>query len=137
LMPRPVYVLVLGKVLAQFVVCAIPLMLAAPLLGAQFGLPLAAPLVLMASLALGTPVILLIGSVGAALTLGLRSASTLTSLLVMPLYIPALIFGTGAVHAVIWGGTADAHMRLLAAMLILSFVVALPAASAALRISLE
>jgi heme exporter protein B len=137
LMPQPVSVLVLGKVLAQCVVCAIPLMLSAPMLGMQFGLPVNAPLVLMASLALGTPVILLIGSIGAALTLGLRSASTLTALLVMPLYIPALIFGTGAVHAVIWGGGADAHMRLLAAMLILAFIVALPATAAALRISLE
>jgi heme exporter protein B len=137
LIPRPVYLLVLGKVLAQWVVCAIPLMLAAPLLGVQFGLPVDAPLVLMASLTLGTPVILLIGSIGAALTLGLRSAGTLTSLLVMPLYIPTLIFGSGAVHAVIWGGGADPHMRLLAATLILAFVFAPPATAAALRISLE
>ncbi len=137
LIPRPLYVLVLGKVLAQWLVCAIPLLLTAPLLGVQFGLSVEAPLVLMASLALGTPVIILIGSIGAALTLGLRGASTLTSLLVMPLYIPTLIFGTGAVQAVIWGGSADANMRLLVAMLILAFIFAPPAAAAALRISLE
>ena len=78
--------------------CAIPLLLTAPLLGVQFGLSLDAPLILTASLTLGTPVVLLIGSIGAALTLGLRGAGTLTSLLVMPLYIPALIFGAGAVQ---------------------------------------
>ena len=137
LIPRPVYVLVLGKVLAQWLVCAVPLLLTAPLLGMQFGLSVDAPLVLTASLTLGTPVILLIGSVGAALTLGLRGANTLTSLLVMPLYIPTLVFGTGAVQAVVWGGSADANMRLLAAMLIFAFIFAPSAAAAALRISLE
>jgi heme exporter protein B len=92
----PVSFVVLGKVLAQWLVCAIPLLLTALLLGVQFGLSLDAPIILTASLTLGTPVVLLIGSIGAALTLGLRAASALTSLLVMPLYVPALVFGTGA-----------------------------------------
>lgn len=134
---QPIYLIVLGKVLAQWVVSTIPLLLMAPLVGVQFGLSLDAPLVLMASLTLGTPVVLLIGSIGAALTLGLRGAGTLTSLLVMPLYIPTLVFGVGTVDAVLWGGSPGANMRLLAAMLIIALVFAPWAAAAALRISLE
>ena len=137
LTPQPIYLIVLGKVLAQWLVCAIPLLLAAPLLGVQFGLALDAPLILTASLTLGTPVVLLIGSIGAALTLGLRGAGTLTSLLVMPLYIPTLVFGSGAVQAVLVGGSPGANMRLLAAMLIFAIIFAPWAAAAALRISLE
>jgi heme exporter protein B len=131
LTPQPIYLL------AQWLVCAMPLLLAAPLLGVQFGLSVDAPLILTASLTLGTPVVLLIGSIGAALTLGLRGAGTLTSLLVMPLYIPTLVFGAGAVQAVLVGGSPGANMRLLAAMLIFAIVFAPWAAAAALRISLE
>lgn len=135
--PQPVYLIVLGKVLAQWLVSAIPLLVMAPLLGVQFGLPFEAPLVLTASLTLGTPVVLLIGSIGAALTLGLRGAGALTSLLVMPLYIPTLVFGAGSVQAVLGGGSPSANLRLLAAMLILALIFAPWAAAAALRISLE
>jgi heme exporter protein B len=137
LTPQPIYLIVLGKVFAQWLVCALPLLLTAPLLAVQFGLSRDAPLILMASLTLGTPVVLLIGSIGAALTLGLRGAGTLTSLLVMPLYIPTLVFGAAAVQAVLWGGSAAANMRLLAAMLIVALIFAPWAAAAALRISLE
>ena len=137
LTPQPIFLVVLGKVLAQWLVCAMPLLLAAPVLAVQFGLSVDAPLMLTASLTLGTPVVLLIGSIGAALTLGLRGAGTLTSLLVMPLYIPALIFGAGAVQAVLVGASPGPNMRLLAAMLIVAVVFAPWAAAAALRISLE
>jgi heme exporter protein B len=137
LTPQPAYFIVLGKVLAQWLVCAVPLLMTAPLLGMQFGLSVQAPLVLMASLALGTPVILLIGSIGSALTLGVRSAGTLTSLLVIPLCIPTLVFGSSAVQAAVEGNSPDAHMRLLAAMSVLTFIFAPWAAAAALRISLE
>jgi heme exporter protein B len=137
LTPQPIFLIVLGKVLAQWLVCAMPLLLAAPLLAVQFGLSVDAPLVLTASLTLGTPVVLLIGSIGAALTLGLRGAGTLTSLLVMPLYIPTLVFGAGAVHAVLAGASPGPNMRLLAAMLIAAVILAPWAAAAALRISLE
>jgi heme exporter protein B len=137
LTPQPLYLVVLGKVFAQWLVSAVPLLLTAPLLGVQFGLPLAAPLVLTASLALGTPVVLLIGSIGAALTLGLRGAGTLTSLIVMPLYIPALVFGAAAVQAVLGGGSPGANLRLLAAMAVLAVTLAPWAAAAALRISCE
>jgi heme exporter protein B len=137
LTPQPIYLIVLGKVLAQWLVSAVPLLLMAPVLGVQFGLSFDAPLVLTASLTLGTPVVLLIGSIGAALTLGLRGAGTLTSLLVMPLYIPTLVFGAGTVQAVLGGESPEANMRLLAAMLILALIFAPWAAAAALRISLE
>lgn len=137
LTPQPIYVIVLGKAIAQWLVSAVPLILMAPLLGVQFGLTVNAPLVLMASLTLGTPVVLLIGSIGAALTLGLRAAGTLTSLLVMPLYIPTLIFGAGSTQAVLVGSSPAANLRLLTAMLILTAIFAPWAAAAALRISLE
>jgi heme exporter protein B len=137
LTPQPLYLVVLGKVVAEWLVAAVPLLLTAPLLGVQFGLPSAAPLVLTVSLALGTPVVLLIGSIGAALTLGLRGAGTLTSLIVMPLYIPALVFGAAAVQAVLGGGSPGANLRLLAAMAVLAITLAPWAAAAALRISLE
>ena len=81
--------------------------------------------------------VFLVGSIGAALTLGLRSAGTLTSLLVMPLYIPTLVFGAGALHAILSGTSPDANMRLLGALLILAVIFAPWAAAAALRISLE
>jgi heme exporter protein B len=137
LMPQPAYAIVLGKVLAHWLVLAVPMTLLAPVLAVQFGLPGGTPLVLAASLVLGTPTILLIGSVGAALTLGVRGAATLTSLLVMPLYIPTLVFGAGAAQASLAGASPAAHMRLLGAMLILALVFAPWAASAALKVSLE
>jgi len=137
LLPQPVYVVVLAKVLAQWIVFAVPLAALAPVLALQFGLSHDTPLVLTASLVLGIPTILLIGSVGAALTLGLRGAASLTSLLVMPLYIPTLIFGAGAAHASLGGGSPAANMRLLGATLILALVFAPWAASAALKVSLE
>jgi heme exporter protein B len=137
LTPQPIYLIVLGKVLAQWLVSVVPVLLTAPLLGVQFGLSLDAPLILTVSLTLGTQVVLLIGSIGAALTLGLRGAGTLTSLLVMPLFVPTLIFGAGALQAVLWGASPAANLRLLAAMLIVTLIFAPWAAAAALRISLE
>lgn len=137
LMPQPIYVIVLGKVLAQWIVFGVPLAALAPVLAVQFGLSHGTPLVLTASLVLGTPTLLLIGSVGAALTLGLRGAATLTSLLVMPLYVPTLIFGAGAAHASVVGADPAGNIRLLGAALILALVFAPWAASAALEVSLE
>jgi heme exporter protein B len=134
---NPTASIIFGKVFAQWLMTAVPLVLMAPLMGVQFGLTVETPLVLMASLALGTPLVLLFGSIGAALTLGLRGAATLTPLLVMPLYIPALIFGSGAVHAVLAGTSPEPHMRLLTAMLILGLVMAPWVTAAALRIALE
>lgn len=137
LSPQPLYLLVLGKVMAQWVVSEVPLVLIAPLVGVQFGLASDTLLVLFVSLLLGTPVLSLIGSIGAALTLGLRGGGVLIALLILPLYIPVLIFGAGAVDASIMGSSPQANLFLLAALLILSLVFAPWATSAALRISVE
>jgi heme exporter protein B len=109
----------------------------APVLGIQYDLTGEALLVLTASLLLGTPVLSLIGAIGAALTLGLRGGGVLVSLLVLPLYIPVLIFGAGAVEASAAGLGAGAHMSLLGAFLLASIVLAPWTAGASLRISME
>lgn len=137
LSPQPLYLVVLGKVMAQWLVSEVPLVLIAPLVGVQFGLASDTLFVLLVSLLLGTPVLSLIGSIGAALTLGLRGGGVLIALLILPLYIPVLIFGAGAVDASIMGTSPQANLFLLAALLMLSLVFAPWAASAALRISLE
>lgn len=134
---QPLYLVVVGKVLAQWVVSEVPLVVIAPLLGVQFGLSENTLGVVALSLLLGTPVLSLIGSIGAALTLGLRAANVLVALLVLPLYIPVLIFGAGAVEASVSGMSAQPYLLLLAATLVLSIVFAPWATSAALRISVE
>jgi heme exporter protein B len=135
--PQPVYLIVLGKVLALWLFSGIPLALIAPILGIQFGLQPNTLVVLVISLILGTPVLGLIGSIGAALTLGLRSGGVLISLLILPLYIPVLIFGAGAVDASIVGLSPQANLSLLGALLVLTLVFAPWATAAALRISME
>jgi heme exporter protein B len=137
LTPQPLYLIVLGKVFAQWLVSEVPLVLIAPLLGVQFGLSQDTLLVLFASLLIGTPILSLIGSIGAALTLGLRGGGVLISLLVLPLYIPVLIFGAGAVDATIVGTSPLANVELLTAFLVVTLVFAPWATSAGLRISLE
>jgi heme exporter protein B len=137
LTPQPLYLIVLGKVLAQWLVSAVPVVLMAPLVGMQFGLSASAPLLLAGSLSLGTPVLVLIGSIGAALTLGLRGTGILTSLLVLPLYIPTLVFGAGAAQAVLTSTSTEGNLRLLGAMLVLALIFAPWAAASALKISLE
>lgn len=137
LTPHPLSVLVLGKVLALWLTTGLPLVLIAPLLGLQYGLAGEALATLVFALALGTPVLALVGSVGAALTLGARGRGVLVSLLVLPLYVPVLIFGAGAVDAVASGLDAGGHLSLLAALLLVSLVVAPLASAAALRIALD
>ena len=137
LSPTPLALLVGGKNLAHWLVCGLPLVLLAPLLGLQFDLDGEALAVLTFGLLLGTPVLSLIGSVGAALTLGVRGGGVLLSLLVLPLYIPTLIFGAGAVQAQESGQGASGHLSLLAALLVLSLFFAPWATTAALRIALE
>lgn len=129
--------LVVAKALSHFLLSGLPLVLMAPVLGLQFGLDGRALGILMLSLLLGTPTLSLIGSIGAALTLGVRGAGVLLSLLILPLYIPVLIFGAGAVQADAAGLGAGGHLSLLAALLVLSAFFAPLAATAALRISLE
>ncbi|HXI26225.1 MAG TPA: heme exporter protein CcmB [Pyrinomonadaceae bacterium] len=137
LTPQSTYLVVLAKVLAHWVVSEIPLVVIAPVLGLQFGLSQNTLLTVMVSLLLGTPVLSVIGSIGAALTLGLRAANVLVALLVLPLYIPVLIFGSGAVQATVTGTSAQAWLLLLGATLIVSLVFAPWATSAALKISVE
>lgn len=135
--PTPLVVLVLGKVLAHWLVSGLPLVLIAPVLGLQFDLDADALGVLMLALLLGTPLLSLIGAIGAALTLGVRGGGVLLSLLVLPLYVPALIFGAGAVESHISGLGAGGHLSLLAALLTLAAFFAPWATTAALRIALE
>ena len=137
LTPQPLYLVVVGKVLAQWLVSEVPLVLIAPLLGVQFGLASDTLVILFVSLLIGTPILSLIGSIGAALTLGLRGGGILIALLILPLYIPVLIFGAGAVDASINGVSSHANLYLLGALLVVSLVFAPWATSAALRISLE
>ena len=137
LTPQSTYFVVLAKVLAHWIVSEIPLVVIAPVLGVQFGLSQNGLAIVVVSLLLGTPVLSVIGSVGAALTLGLRAANVLVALLVLPLYIPVLIFGSGAVQASVTGSSPQAWLLLLGAMLIVSLVFAPWATSAALRISVE
>jgi heme exporter protein B len=133
----PLGLLVVAKALSHFLLSGLPLVLMAPVLGLQFGLDGRALGILMLSLLLGTPTLSLIGSIGAALTLGVRGAGVLLSLLILPLYIPVLIFGAGAVEADAAGMGAGGHLSLLAALLVLSAFFAPLATTTALRISLE
>ena len=133
----PLTLLVAAKALSHFLLSGLPLVLMAPVLGLQFGLGGEALGILMLSLLLGTPTLSLIGSIGASLTLGVRGAGVLLSLLILPLYIPVLIFGAGAVEAHASGLGAGGHLSLLAALLVLSLFFAPLATTAALKISLE
>jgi heme exporter protein B len=135
LTPQPVSLLVIGKVLAHWLATGLPLVIMAPLLGLQYDLSVEALEVLVVSLLLGTPTLSLIGAIGAALTLGLRSGGVLVALLVLPLYIPVLIFGAGAVEATVSGLGGQAHLSMLAAILIGSLVLAPLATAAALRVA--
>ncbi len=129
-------VLIAGaKAFAHWLLTGVPLIVASPLLGLLFDMSGEAIVTLFVSLLLGTPILSLLGSVGAALTLGLRSAGVLLLLLVLPLCIPALIFGAGAVAAVDAGMSARGHLSLLGALLMLTVLGAPLAAAAALRIS--
>lgn len=137
LAPQPLVLLVLAKVAAHWLVAGLPLVIVAPLIGVQFDLGADALLTLVAALLLGTPTLSLIGAIGAALTLGLRGGGALLSLLVLPLYVPVLIFGAGAVEAGASGLGAQAHLSVLGALLLGSMVFSPWATAVALRIAVE
>jgi heme exporter protein B len=132
---EPLSVIVIGKVLAHWLTTGFPMVLVAPLLALQFDLPAAAIGTLCGGLLLGTPVFSLLGAIGAALTLGVRGSNVLIALLVLPLSVPILIFGAGAIEA--GPSRAAAHLLLLGAALAASAALAPWAAAAALRIALE
>lgn len=137
LAPHPLTALVYAKILAHWVTSGLPLVLLSPLLAIQLHLPTGAMSTLVLALLLGTPVLSLLGSVGAALTLGLRGGGVLVSLLVLPLYTPVLIFGAGAVTASAAGLPAQAYLSLLGAFLVLGLGFVPWATASALRISLD
>lgn len=137
LSPSPLGLLITGKIAAHWITTGLPLVLLAPVLGIQFDLDGGALGIMVVALLLGTPLLSLIGAIGAALTLGLRGGGVLLSLLVLPLYVPALIFGAGAVEAHISGLGAGGHLSLLAALLALAVFFAPWATTAALRIAIE
>ncbi len=137
LVPQPLAVLVAGKVFAHWLISGLPVVLLSPLLGLQFGLD-GEPLgVLALSLLLGTPTLSMIGAIGAALVLGVRGSGLLVALLVLPLYVPVLIFGAGAVTGSMAGVGGEANLSLLGASLVLSLFLAPWATAAAIRIALE
>jgi heme exporter protein B len=137
LSPYPLVALVSGKILAHWLTTGLPVVLIAPLLGLQYALDGEALAVLAATLLIGTPILSLLGAIGAALTLGLRASGSLLALLILPLYVPVLIFGAGAVDAARTGLGASAHLSLLGAGLLAAFVGAPFASAAAVRIALD
>ena len=134
-MPLPS--IVAGKIAAHWLTTGCPLMVCAPLVGVQFGLGTGEIAILLLSLLLGTPVLSLIGAIMAALTLGLRGGGALLALLLLPLYIPLLVFGVGAVDAHAAGLGVEGHFSVLGAELLLAAVGAPLATTAALRTALE
>jgi heme exporter protein B len=137
LSPHPLAALVLGKIAAHWVVTGLPVVVLAPLLGLQYAIDGEDLGMLAASLLVGTPILSLLGAIGAALTLGLRGGGSLLALLVLPLYVPVLIFGAGAVDAARAGLGAGANFSLLGAELLVALVGAPFAAAAAVRIALD
>lgn len=134
---QPAVLIVLMKILAHWVLSGLPLVFVAPLIGLQFNLSGEQLQVLALSLLMGTLALSLIGSIGAALTIGIRGTGVLIAILVLPLYIPVLVFGAGAVNAVSIGMSPIGALSLLGAVLALALVFAPLASSAALKIALE
>ena len=137
LVPGGRIAIVAAKSVSHWLLTGLPLALAAPLFGLLFDVSPAALVALVASLVLGTPVLSLLGGLGAALTLGLRSGAVLLILIIVPLCIPVLIFGAGAVAAIDAGQSARGHYSLLGALLIFTGLLAPVATAAALRIATE
>jgi heme exporter protein B len=138
LTPEPLSVLVLAKVAAHWILTGLPLVMIAPLVALQYQLPETARIVMMFSLLVGTPILSLIGAIGAALTLGLRGGGILLSLLILPLYIPVLVYGAGAVTvSTVELEHVGPYFSLLSAFLLLALIFSPLAAAAALRISME
>ena len=133
--PSPVSLLVLVKVVTHWFTTVFPIILLAPLLGLMLQLPAEGYRALMLTLLLGTPIISLIGGIGAALTVGLHRGGVLLSLIVLPLFIPILVFGAGAIEAANLGMRYNGQLALLAAMLLVALLVTPFATVVALKIS--
>ncbi|WP_339776835.1 heme exporter protein CcmB [uncultured Thalassospira sp.] len=137
LSPVPLELVVLGKVLAHWLTTGLPLIIAAPLMAVMLNMNSAGFGTLMLAMLVGTPALSLIGAIGAALILGARRGGVLVSLLVLPLYIPVLIFGAGAVEAALLGLPAGEHIQIMGAILLLTLALAPLAAARALRLAVE
>ncbi len=137
LAPLPLEVIVIAKVAAHWVTTGLPLLIVAPILGVMLRLDPGSYLTLEISLLLGTPVLSMVGAFGAAVTLGARKGGALLALLVLPLYVPILIFATSAVGAAGEGLSPRPHLLLLASFFIAGIVLVPFAAAAALRNALE
>ncbi|QXP84368.1 heme exporter protein CcmB [Methylococcus sp. Mc7] len=137
LSPQPLSALVIAKVLAHWLVSGLPMLLLAPLLALLLDMPSKAAWALETTLAIGTPLLSLIGAIGVALTVGLKRGGILLTLLILPLYIPVLIFATNAVAAAGAGMPIEGQLYFLAALLALALTLAPVAIAAALRISMS
>ncbi|MBL0545633.1 heme exporter protein CcmB [Aeromonas jandaei] len=137
LMPHPLGLLALAKVVAHWLLTGLPLLLISPLIAILLSLDMQSYLAVVATLALGTPVLSLLGAIGVALTVGLRKGGVLLSLLILPLYIPVLIFATSAIDAAGMGLPYGGQLAILAAMLVGALTLTPLAVSAALRVSLN
>lgn len=137
LSPHPTSVLVLGKIVAHWLTTGLPLLIVAPLLAVFLGLPNHALNILLLTLLLGTPVLSLIGAVGVALTVGLRRGGMILSLLVLPLYVPVLIFASNAVEMASGGLPVTAQVSILISMLLMALVLAPWPTAAALKMSIN
>jgi heme exporter protein B len=137
LAPLPLEAAVLAKCLAHWLTTGLPLVAVAPALAGLLQLEAPGYLPLVLAMALGTPSLSLVGAVGAALSLGARRAGVLLSLLVLPLYIPVLIFGVAAVEQAVAGFAIRPHLLILTAFLVAALPLAPWAAAAALRPALE
>jgi heme exporter protein B len=137
LVSEPFPIIVMAKIAAHWVMTGLPLTLLAPVIALQFDLPGATIWLLFLTLLIGTPVLSLLGAIAAALTLGLRGGGVLSALLVLPLYIPLLIFGAGAAGAASAGLGGHAHLFLIGAFLLVSGAISPWATASALRIALD
>ena len=137
LSPEPLSLLVIGKMLAHWLISGLPLVLISPLIALQFDQPAVSYGPMLLALLLGTPLLSLIGGIGAALTLGIRGSGVLTTLLVLPLYVPVLIFGSSAVSSSANGMDISGQLSVLAALLLLGLATTPWAISTALRIAVE
>ncbi len=136
LSPLPLWGLVLAKCLAHWITTALPLIAAAPVLAILLHMPASGFLVLVAAMALGTPALSLIGAIGASLTVAMRRGGVLLSLLVLPLYVPIIIFGSGAVDAVVGGFSAAPYLLILGALALFAVVLSPVASAGALKLAL-
>ena len=134
---RSLALVVAGKLAAAWLVAGLPLIVLTPVLAVAFALPLEVLPTMLAALLLGTPILLGLGAVAGALTLGLKAGPTLVTLLCLPLYVPVLVFGAGAVEAQAAGLSPHAHLALLGAGMLAVAIAAPPVAAQALRISVE